>query len=39
MKIMAKKVVNLFKRLGRAYMKGATEYYKPFVDYKISPCI
>lgn len=36
---MAKKVLNLFKKIGRTYIKGAKEYYKPFIKYNISPCI
>ncbi len=36
---MAKKVKNLFKIIGRAYMKGATELYSPMVRYKVSPLI
>ena len=36
---MAKRVKNLFKRIGRAYMKGAVELYGPMVRYRISPLI
>lgn len=36
---MTKKVLNLFKKIGRAYMRGAEEYYKPFIKCNISPYI
>lgn len=36
---MVKRVKNLFKRIGRAYMKGAIELYGPTVRYRISPLI
>lgn len=36
---MAKKALNLFKKIGRAYMRGAVEYYRPFVTCGVSPCI
>lgn len=36
---MARKVKNLFKRIGRAYMKGAIELYGPMIRYKVSPLI
>jgi hypothetical protein len=39
LKIMAKKVKNLFKIIEKAYMKGATELYGPMVRYKVSPLI
>ena len=34
---MAKRVKNLFKIIGRAYMRGAEELYGPMIRYKISP--
>ena len=34
---MVKKVKNLLRKLGRAYMKGATELYGPMIRYNISP--
>jgi hypothetical protein len=38
-KIMAKKVVNLFKKIGRAYMDSMILYYRPMLDAKINPFI
>ena len=29
---MAKKILNLLKKIGKAYMKGATEIYGPMLD-------
>ena len=29
---MAKKVLNLLKKIGRAYMRGAVEVYGPMID-------
>lgn len=34
-----KKVKNLFKKIGRAYINSMALYYKPMIDAKISPCI
>ena len=34
---MAKKVLNVFKSFGRAYMKSMVLYYKPIIDAKINP--
>lgn len=34
---MAKKVVNLFKKIGRCYMDGVKTLYKPLIDYGINP--
>lgn len=36
---MAKKVKNLFKRLGKAYMKGIAEMYGPALKYGVSPFV
>ena len=36
---MAKKVLNVFKKLGRIYVNSIVEYYKPIIDSKISPII
>lgn len=36
---MARKVKNLLKRLGHAYMRGANELYGPLIRYKVSPLI
>ena len=34
---MAKKVKNLFKKLGKAYLDSVILYYKPLVDAKVNP--
>lgn len=34
---MAKKVMNLFKRIGKTYMDGAMMLYKPLIDAGINP--
>lgn len=34
---MAKKVKNLFKKLGRAYLNGLAEVYGPAIRYGINP--
>ena len=34
---MAKKVLNVFKKIGKAYMEGAKLLYQPIVDYNINP--
>ena len=34
---MAKKVVNLFKRIGKAYVDSIALYYKPMIDAKVNP--
>lgn len=34
---MAKKVKNLFKKLGKAYLDGIILYYKPLIDAKVNP--
>ena len=36
---MAKKVKNLFKRLGKAYMKGIPEMYGPALEHGIFPFV
>ena len=36
---MSKKVKNLFKRLGKAYMKGIAEMYGPALEHGISPFV
>ena len=36
---MARRVKSFIKKLGRAYMRGASELYGPMVRYKISPII
>lgn len=36
---MAKKVLNIFKKIGRAYMEGATQLYGPIVECKIYPFV
>ncbi len=36
---MAKKVLNLFKRLGHAYMKGVQEVYGPMFNCKYIPLL
>lgn len=37
--IMAKKVVNVFKKIGRMYMDSMILYYRPMIDAKINPFI
>lgn len=32
---MAKRVVNLFKRIGKAYIRSREEYYAPFIKYNV----
>ena len=32
-----KKVVNIFKKIGKAYLDSAVLYYKPLIDAKINP--
>ena len=34
---MARKVKNLLKRLGRTYMKGYAEMYKPLIECNVYP--
>lgn len=34
---MARKVLNVFKKIGKAYMKGALEFYKPCIDAGVNP--
>lgn len=34
---MAKKVVNVFKKIGKAYIDSMVLYYKPMIDNKINP--
>lgn len=34
---MAKKVVNLFKKIGKAYIENMVSYYKPLIDAGINP--
>lgn len=36
---MAKKVLNVFKKIGKAYVEGMVLYYQPMIDAKISPVI
>ena len=36
---MAKKMKNLLKRIGRAYMNGVMELYGPVIECKINPYI
>ena len=36
---MAKKVLNVFKRLGNAYMKGVMEMYGPAINAGLCPFI
>jgi len=36
---MARKVKNLLKKLGRAYMRGAYELYGPMIRYNVSPLV
>ena len=36
---MAKKVLNVFKKLGKAYMKGVMELYGPAINAGINPFI
>ena len=36
---MAKKVLNAFKRLGHAYMKGMMELYGPVINVGLHPFI
>ena len=36
---MAKKVLNVFKKLGKAYMKGVMELYGPAINVGINPFI
>ena len=34
-----KKIKNLLKKIGKAYLEGAKEYYKPFIETGVSPFI
>ncbi len=34
---MAKKVLNVFKKIGRAYVDSMVLYYKPLIDAKVNP--
>lgn len=34
---MAKKVLNVFKKIGKIYVDGMVLYYKPLVDAKVNP--
>ena len=34
-----KKVVNIFKKIGKVYLDSAVRYYKPLIDTKINPFI
>lgn len=36
---MAKKVKNLFKRLGKAYVEGFTKIYGPALEYGVFPFV
>lgn len=36
---MKKKVLNVFKKIGKAYLDSAVSYYKPLIDSKINPFI
>lgn len=36
---MARKVKNLFKKIGNAYLKGFADLYGPMIKYNISPLI
>lgn len=36
---MVRKVKNLLKKIGRAYMRGAMELYGPVINCKLSPII
>ena len=36
---MAKKVLNVFKKLGKIYIDSMVEYYRPVIDVKINPII
>ena len=36
---MAKKVLNVFKKLSKIYVNSMVEYYKPIVNAKINPLI
>lgn len=36
-KIMAKKVLNVFKRIGKAYVDSMVLYYRPMIDAKVNP--
>ena len=34
---MAKKVMNLIKKIGKVYMESVETYYKPLIDAKVNP--
>ena len=34
---MAKKVLNVFKKIGKMYVNGMVLYYKPLIDAKVTP--
>ncbi len=34
---MTKKVLNVFKKIGKAYMDSMILYYRPMIDAKINP--
>lgn len=36
---MAKKVLNVFKKISKAYMEGVNLLYKPLIDCGINPII
>lgn len=36
---MAKKVLNVFKKIGKAYVDSMVLYYKPLIDAKVNPFI
>lgn len=36
---MAKKVLNVFKKIGRAYLASIELYYRPMINAKVSPFV
>lgn len=34
---MAKKVLNVFKKIGKMYVNSMVLYYKPLIDAKVTP--
>lgn len=34
---MAKKVLNVFKKIGKVYVDSMVLYYKPLIDAKVNP--
>jgi hypothetical protein len=36
---MAKKVLNVFKKIGKAYVDSMVLYYKPMIEAKVNPFI